>query len=49
MPGRRRIDIARVKQLLAKGLTQNQVALRLGVTKSGVSRIAKEQRQEAAK
>jgi transcriptional regulator with XRE-family HTH domain len=40
MPGRRKIDPARVRELLAKGCTQQQAALRLGYPKSAVSQIA---------
>lgn len=36
MPSRPTIDITRVQQLLAKGLTQAQVARRLGVTPTGI-------------
>lgn len=40
MPGRQPVNIDRVKQLLAKGLTQTQVVQRLGCSKSVVSCIA---------
>jgi transcriptional regulator with XRE-family HTH domain len=40
MPARNIVDVQRVKELLAKGLTQTQVCLRLGIAKSAVSRIA---------
>jgi transcriptional regulator with XRE-family HTH domain len=40
MPGRRKIERQRVLDLLAKGCTQQQVALRLGYPKSAVSQIA---------
>ena len=40
MPGRRKIEPARVLELLAKGCTQQQAALRLGYPKSVVSQIA---------
>lgn len=36
MPARPTIDITRVQQLLAQGLTQAQVARRLGVTPTGI-------------
>jgi transcriptional regulator with XRE-family HTH domain len=41
MPARTTIDAARCRELLAKGLTQTQVAARLGVSVSKVSRVAK--------
>jgi hypothetical protein len=40
MPGRQKINPARVRELLAKGCTQTQVALRLGYPKSSVCLIA---------
>lgn len=40
MPQRQCIDVDRVKQLLSAGLTQTQVATRLGVAKSAVCLIA---------
>ncbi len=43
MPQRQLIDKARVLQLLATGLRPTDVARRLGITKSSVSRIVKEQ------
>jgi transcriptional regulator with XRE-family HTH domain len=42
MPARTTIDAARCRELLAKGLTQTQVAARLGVSKSVVCKAAKE-------
>lgn len=48
MPARNRIDVARVKQLLAKGLKPAQVCERLGINKSSVSVIARKMRQEVA-
>jgi len=44
MPARTTIDAARCRELLAKGLTQTQVAARLGVSVSKVSRVANERR-----
>jgi predicted transcriptional regulator len=41
MPAIRKIEPARVLELIAKGCTQQQVALRLGYAKSAVSSIAK--------
>ena len=41
MPARTTIDAARCRELLAKGLTQTQVAARLGVSVSTVSRVAR--------
>jgi transcriptional regulator with XRE-family HTH domain len=35
-----KVDVARVKQLLAQGLTQTQVVQRLGYSKCTVSMIA---------
>jgi len=49
MPAVNRIDVERVKQLLASGATPKQVCLRLGVNKSSVSVIAKAMRQEVSK
>lgn len=40
MPGRPPVDVARVQQLLAAGLTQTQIVQRLGCSKSVVSCIA---------
>jgi predicted transcriptional regulator len=40
MPSIRKIEPQRVRDLLAKGCTQQQVALRLGYPKSAVSMIA---------
>jgi hypothetical protein len=40
MPFRQPVDVARVKQLLAQGLTQTQVHLRTGVPKNTVCLIA---------
>jgi transcriptional regulator with XRE-family HTH domain len=42
MPSAKPADATRITQLLQQGLTQTQVALRLGVSKSVVNRIAKE-------
>ncbi len=41
MPARHRVDIDRVKQLLAQGLQQKVVALRLGISNQVVCQIAK--------
>jgi len=40
MPFRQPVDVARVQQLLAQGLTQIQVHLRTGVSKNAVCLIA---------
>ena len=40
MPPRQFVDVERVKQLLAQGLTQTQVHRRLGVSKYAVCLIA---------
>ena len=40
MPPRQFVDVERVKQLLAQGLTQTQVHKRLGVSKNAVCLIA---------
>jgi hypothetical protein len=40
MPFRQPVDVARVQQLLAQGLTQTQVHLRTGVSKNAVCLIA---------
>ena len=40
MPPRQFVDADRVKRLLAQGLTQKQVCVRLGVSKSVVCNIA---------
>jgi len=40
MPPREFVDVERVKQLLAQGLTQTQVHKRLGVSKNTVCLIA---------
>lgn len=42
MPSANKIDHARVRELLAKGLKKTQVAQRLGCAKSAITRIAKE-------
>jgi DNA-binding CsgD family transcriptional regulator len=48
MPPQIRIDRERVKQLLAQGLTQKQIAIRLGVSTPGVATVVKRIRTEAA-
>lgn len=48
MPGRIKVDIARVQQLLAQGATQSQVVQRLGYSKSVVSMIANGKYREVA-
>ena len=48
MPERQRVDVARVKQLLAQGVAQHQIVKRLGLSKSVVSRIAAGKRTEVA-
>lgn len=40
MPSVEKVDVARVRELLAQGCTQKQVAQRLGYSKSTVSCIA---------
>jgi transcriptional regulator with XRE-family HTH domain len=40
MPVRDRVPVDRIRQLLAQGLTQTQVAKRLGVSKGVVCSIA---------
>ena len=40
MPAREPVPVDRIRQLLAQGLTQTQVAKRLGVSKGVVSAIA---------
>jgi transcriptional regulator with XRE-family HTH domain len=40
MPSGKHADATRIAELLRQGLTQTQVALRLGVSKSVVNRIA---------
>jgi DNA-binding XRE family transcriptional regulator len=40
MPARNRVDVARVQQLLAQGVTQTAVAMRLGISKWVVCQIA---------
>jgi DNA-binding CsgD family transcriptional regulator len=47
MPGRPRIDIERVKQLLAQGVTQKHIAIRLGCSPNGLNTAMKKIRQEA--
>jgi len=42
MPSGKRADAVRIAELLRQGLTQTQVALRLGVSKSVVNRIARQ-------
>ena len=39
MPGRPAVDVRRVQQLAAQGLKNSQIAARLGITKSSVSRV----------
>jgi DNA-binding NarL/FixJ family response regulator len=42
MTGRRSpVDVPRIQQLLASGLTHKQIALRLGVSKSVVSAVSR--------
>lgn len=40
MPPRQHVDVSRVRELLAKGSTQTQVAQRLGISKVTVCNIA---------
>ena len=42
MPSGKPAPAVRIAELLRQGLTQTQVALRLGVSKSVVNRIARE-------
>ena len=39
MPGRPAVDVRRVQQLKDQGLRNAQIAARLGITKSSVSRV----------
>jgi DNA-binding transcriptional regulator LsrR (DeoR family) len=48
MPARPTIDITRVQQLLAQGLTQAQVAQRLGVTPTGIHCAIKRAKEAVA-
>lgn len=36
-----KVDAVRIRELLAKGCTQKQVCLRLGYSKTSVSKVAK--------
>lgn len=47
MPAPNRVNAARVRELLAKGCTQTQVAKRLGCSKGVVSRIATSGKEDA--
>jgi hypothetical protein len=47
MPGRPRIDIERVKQLLAQGVQAKYIAMRMGCTPAGLITAMKKIRQEA--
>lgn len=47
MPAVNKVPVERVKQLLAQGCTQQQVAIRLGVNKTSVCIIAKQMGKEA--
>jgi DNA-binding CsgD family transcriptional regulator len=47
MPGRPRIDIERVKQLLAEGLRPKAIALRLGCSPAGLCTAIRRMRLEA--
>lgn len=42
MPPRQWVDRQRVLELLAKGSTQTQIALRLGISKVAVCNVVKE-------
>jgi len=46
MPGRPKIDRDRVKQLLAQGVRQVDIARRLGCTKNGLHAAIQKMRQE---
>lgn len=48
MPAANKVDPARVRQLLSKGATQKQVAMRLGINKTSVWKVAKEMRKDTA-
>lgn len=48
MPTQAKIDRERVKQLLAKGLTQTQIALRLGCTRNGLHTAIQQMRKAGA-
>ena len=49
MPGKPRIDIERVKQLLAQGVTPKHIALRLGCSPAGLCTAMRRMRREVAK
>jgi DNA-binding CsgD family transcriptional regulator len=49
MPGRPRIDIERVKQLLAQGVQPKYIAARIGCTPAGLSTAMKKIRRQEAK
>ena len=40
MPAKNTVNVARVQQLIAQGVTQKAISLRLGVAQSAVSQIA---------
>ena len=46
MPARNRIDYARVRQLLAQGMRQTDIAKRLGCTVNGLSTAIAKMRRE---
>lgn len=46
MPAPNKVDPKRVRELLAKGLTQKQVVARLGTNKTSVALIARQVEQE---
>lgn len=48
MPARNTIDRNRVRELLAKGLKQTQIAARLGCSINGLATALKQMRREAA-
>ena len=49
MPGRPRIDIDRVKQLLAQGVRPKYIAMRMGCTPGGLSTAMKKIRRQEAR
>lgn len=46
MPGTNKVDAQRIRELLAKGLTQKQIVERLGTNKTSVAAVAKQVEQE---
>lgn len=48
MPPVNRVPVERVRQLLSQGVMQKHIAIRLGVSKGTISRIASGMRKEVA-